>query len=88
MLKNPRTANIIGMLESARKEKRAFAGGGYNGSAPGAAPVIQNNFDVGQLVQEMKLTREAIKDQQVIFNDRVYDNYKSKKMAIKDAAKA
>jgi hypothetical protein len=88
MLKNPRTANIIGILESARKEKLAFAGGGYNGSVPGAAPVIQNNFDVAQLVQKLDQVQQAIQDQQVIFNDRVYDNYKSKKIAIKNAANA
>lgn len=38
MVSSPRFANIIGMLEVARKEKRAFAQGGFTGTAPAPAP--------------------------------------------------
>lgn len=34
MLRNPRTANLIGVLEAERQGKRAFAAGGYNGANP------------------------------------------------------
>ena len=46
MVTNPRYANVIGMLESARKEKRAFADGGYNADqASGSAPFMQYYSD-------------------------------------------
>ena len=65
----PRTANIIGMLESARKEKRAFAAGGYNGSPLGVATVIKNNFDIATLVEKLDKVQQALQNQQVIFFD-------------------
>jgi hypothetical protein len=39
-------------------------------------------------VQKLDQVQQAIQDQQVIFDDRAYDNYRSKKLAIKNAAKA
>lgn len=65
MVQSPRYANIISMLEGARQEKRAYAAGGFNtgnGNTPGTV------YDNSELVQEMRLTRQAIQDQQVILN--------------------
>lgn len=45
MLNNPRTANIIGTLEMARKEKRMFATGGFNDVGGGAPNQMMYNFE-------------------------------------------
>lgn len=45
MLNNPRTANIIGTLEIARKEKRMFANGGFNDVGGGASNQMMYNFE-------------------------------------------
>jgi len=38
MVQSPRYANVIGMLEAARQDKRAFASGGYNASTTSSTP--------------------------------------------------
>jgi hypothetical protein len=86
MLQNPRTANIIGMLESARRDRRAFASGGFNGSGAAAAPVIHNNFDVNTLVAEMQLTRQAIKDQKILFSMREFERENARQAQLKNNA--
>lgn len=45
MLNNPRTANIIGTLEMARKEKRMFASGGFNDVGGGTSNQMMYNFE-------------------------------------------
>jgi len=52
MVNDPRYANIIGTLEVARREKRAFATGGFNGASPGAA--------AGSFTRDPEITRLAV----------------------------
>ncbi|WP_432328946.1 hypothetical protein ACRQ5D_10945 [Mucilaginibacter sp. P25] len=54
-------------------------------SAPKNTIAVNDNSD---LIAELKLVRAAIQDQQVIFNDRLYEQYKAKKVAIRDRANA
>lgn len=62
MLENPRTANIIGMLETARKT-RGFAVGG----STGPAVTVNSNMDISELTQMMA----AFIDAQNRTNNRV-----------------
>ncbi|SEM66619.1 hypothetical protein SAMN05192574_101396 [Mucilaginibacter gossypiicola] len=52
-------------------------------TSPGITPE-----HIDMMLDELKKTREAIQDQQVIFNDRAYEIYKAKKLAIRDQANA
>ncbi|RYE53924.1 MAG: hypothetical protein EOP48_13370, partial [Sphingobacteriales bacterium] len=64
MVKSPRFANVIGMLESARKEKRAFANGGYNSDfTPGQSPASIHPTD-NRIVRLESLVEAFIIEQQ------------------------
>jgi TP901 family phage tail tape measure protein len=52
MLQNPRTANLIGMLETVRREKRGFASGGFNDTGSGAAGTA---FDMSHIAMQNEL---------------------------------
>lgn len=73
------------MLESARQEKRAFAGGGFN--APVTAPVQMPVFDTSKLEEEMRLTRQAIKDQQVLFDFHYFKREDAKYVQLQNNTK-
>ncbi|MBC8053730.1 MAG: phage tail tape measure protein [Sphingobacteriaceae bacterium] len=65
MLQNPRTANIIGMLEAARQEKRAFAMGGFNDAGQAPAQQINMpsiNFDTTKLEDRLDRLIGAAED--------------------------
>lgn len=92
MVKSPRYANIIGMLESARQEKRAFAAGGYNGAAPVPAAMDNGRLDRLEAMMASQLLinqRQAqINEIPVSFNTRTYDKVNERNVQIKTNSKA
>lgn len=59
-------------------------------SASNNKPAAQNNtgsFDTSAIEKELQLTRQAIVDQQVIFNNTAYEEDQRKLLVIKNAAK-
>jgi TP901 family phage tail tape measure protein len=80
MLENPRTANIIGMLESARKS-RGFAAGGSNGD-----PVTVNStVDLSELtlmMGEMIRAQREANDKEISLNTRLLDKHYSDQVRI------
>jgi hypothetical protein len=84
MVKSPRYANVIGMLESARQDKRAFAAGGSTGSPIAAAQTP--GIDLSPLLAEMQLNTKAIKDQKVILSMAQFNENNRKVAQIKDDA--
>lgn len=71
MLQNPRTANLIGMLESAR-QNRSFAAGGYNSDQP--APVNQINMDLQPLLSEIKAMNNSIQNLKLSLNYKLVED--------------
>lgn len=82
MLENPRTANIIGMLETARKT-RGFAIGGSSGD-----PVtINSNVDLSSLNALMSEMINAIREsngKSISLNPRLLDKYYRDQVMIKE----
>lgn len=73
MLKNPRTANIIGMLETARRE-RSFAMGGYNAPAPIInTPQTNVTVDLQPLLSEMKQNTKAVSQLKLNLNYKLIE---------------
>lgn len=86
MVQSPRYANIIGMLEGARQDKRTFAVGGYNG--PAASGPSGATIDTSRLENEMRLTREAIQTQQVVIDWHYWQTQTAKIAQIQQNANA
>lgn len=77
MVTSPRFANIIGMLESARKEKRMFAGGGSTETSP-AAP--GDSFDFNRLEGLIGKVLVKIAERQninLVFDYKKFEEYEA-----------
>ncbi|SDM41025.1 phage tail tape measure protein [Pedobacter antarcticus] len=74
MVTSPRYANLINMLEVARKEKRSYASGGYNGDQPRSNPVTEFDFsNLESLMQTMIDAQNKVNAQPIQF---IYSDYK------------
>lgn len=80
---NYATRPATSMYQSGGMIPSASTASSANSSHPG-----NYSFDTSALEEEMRLTRKAIKDQQVVFNTRAYDEYKAREAAIRNSAKA
>ena len=79
MVKSPRFANVIGMLETARREKRSFASGGFNDN--GSAPAVAQSYDFTRLEGMMSSMMAAIaaSDRKpVVLSYAHFEDYKEK----------
>lgn len=91
MVKSPRYANIIGMLEGARQDKRAYAAGGFNGTASAASSF---GFDMGRIDRIEQALDTFIAEQRkvnakpVVFSNKVYDDQKARNVQIVNNANA
>lgn len=86
MLQNPRTANIIGMLETARQEKRAFALGGYNGDSSQSSGSV---YDFGRLESMVYNLVEVVKivdNKKVILSHSYLEEEQARRVEIVNGA--
>jgi hypothetical protein len=91
MVKSPRYANIIGMLEGARQDKRTFASGGFNGSSSAApsAGFDTRRIDRIELALHSFITEQRkVNAKPVVFSNKVYDDQKAKLVQIANNANA
>lgn len=88
MLQDPRYANVIGMLETARMEKRSFAAGGMTG--PGAAQpnVIVDNSDIKVLLMELIRAQREANDKKVVLSMKEFEEESTNRVAIRNSAAA
>lgn len=82
------TGGVSRGVQSAKSGALFNQGAAASFSNQGGAPVINNHIDVSELVSEMRLTRQAIKDQKVTLNRRAWDVEDSKVVQIQNNANA
>lgn len=89
MLQDPRYANVIGMLETARMEKRSFAVGGFTGdngsTTTGGTPDLA---DLKILMMEMIKAQREANDKKVVFSFKEFEEENSNRLAIRKSAAA
>jgi hypothetical protein len=88
MLQNPRTANIIGMLEAARQEKRTFAVGGYNGDAVTTAAPAYDFARLEGIVFGLAETVKIVDSKQVILSHNYLEEEQARRVQIRTSAGA
>lgn len=92
MLQDPRTANLIGMLEVARQEKRGFAVGGYNNgpagsvSSPGNSPMMIDLTETNAALAMLVKRFDDFSKKPWEFNKRAFDEYTERDDAIVNRA--
>jgi len=84
MVKSPRYANLIGMLEAARQEKRAYAAGGSTGTPISAAPLLQDNTALVGMMGEMLTEFRRFKEIPVAFYHGAYEESNARRVDIRD----
>lgn len=89
MLQDPRYANLIGMLETARMEKRSFAVGGFTGDNGGNPSSGTPDYtDLKILMMEMIKAQREANDKKVVFSFKEFEEENSNRVAIRNSAAA
>lgn len=86
MVQSPRYANIIGMLENERQQKRSYAAGGFNGQS--LAQPQYPSFDTSGLEAKLDRLHDAIQDQQITLNYQYFQRETARAAQIKTNANA
>lgn len=72
MLTDPRFGGIIENLEVARKDKRSFAMGGYNGASTSTNSGNNSTANLERLMMQMIETQKEVNDKKVVLSMRTF----------------
>lgn len=76
MLQNPAYADIIGTLEVARKEKRMYAAGGFNGAASENAPGGSGGLGrLEELMAQMIIAQRQANNKKVALSYQEFERF-------------
>lgn len=77
MLSSPKYANVIGMLEAARQEKRYFAGGGSTEVTGNTGSTTNSNEKMEALMAETITELRKIKELRVVLEYKTFEEFKA-----------
>lgn len=86
MLQDPHYANVIGMLETARMEKRSFAAGGITGQGVAQPNITVDNSDIKVLLMEMIRVQQEANNKKVILSYKELEEFNNNIVEIRNAS--